>query len=1243
MADQTTLSIGVQFVADSASISKINRETDKLRISLEKRLRGMGVDWGKVAKSAIAATSEINAISDSAAVFTKKLSAATISSVSHLKKLGDQLEQAKREAEELAAAFDAADAGAQEGIAKQMGEAAIAVRNLTQSIDLERIARHKEVKELEKVVKIQKKYQDRVKEAIKSDSGDIFEGVKNKISGGSLKGLLGDLGGGIKKSIMGGIARRGEAKAASASLAAGGGEAGMAASAAELAKAGKMLGAAGLALGAAVAGFAAFIALVKAASDHMTGLNKALVDGVGIANDMVGSAGDYKSVMDGLRNSAIDAHYSMLKFGKSSEDALKIVNAYAKTSTGSLAQTSNTLKQLGGDKGLQMFAQNAIVYGKALAMEGTEVASMMGDFQSEIGYGAKNITGLMDNIVTSAATANMPLSKFMNIFRQVTPDVDLFSNRMEQLTGIIKMLSKNMSPGMVKKFMDEFSKGLKGTSFKDRLRMMFTAGGPGVVGNILKKDFAKTARSIGAQFDEFGEGFGTKFQDAAKGGEGAMTKFLATAAAAAAKQGKQLSGAQREAAMRLAFSESQRQKGGPTHTATAMKGASTWAAYQISRKQSSFGGTKLGEGINEQVLENLGWSQAKIDLMKVIEQSAAQNQEELRRFGKTSSRSTNEELRKLIAIQKYGNASAESLAKVTYDDMKKADEDLIFEAAEASNQEKDSATKMMDLATQQATATMSVGDKLENIIGFLLEKIYNVLQPLLDIIDDIWSWLTGSEDQKKMITEMQSWRDDTVKGYEGTAAAIREKAEKTGEMAAESKDPKEKERLLKEQEALQQKAAEQSALAEEMKMFGEKVQEAVKGGATGGDLVRQTIDYKTLSDNWSDVAKMIEGSDTWKGAQARLSSDERDAFKRARNSTSLAGAGSEDVKLIQNILGRDRDMANVMTLGRMKVAKGPSKEAAAKAGYKGATRRPGSKDAKTYLSEEERKRAEEASDVENLVDLTPEQMKGSVRIGGAENFKDRLNSTGVDTVKTKDQLGAAGVSVGATTGATGEQFAKIAEASKTTSETSASNLEKSDSMVGLLTAIKAATESINVQSMGVSMHLGDIKQFMKGPGIHLEKSKWKNNSVEAMRSMFDEVLEEELTMFLFSLIQFMDEEGKANRQLVLGDPGARAKLIGKGGGISTLAGGQFTDLATRPGLLPNPLKLGGGAPTKDFGGEIPVTGIYRLQKGETVTRRGESSGKSTTVSATINVNGANDPHLVAAIVRNEIYKLSEKH
>lgn len=141
--------------------------------------------------------------------------------------------------------------------------------------------------------------------------------------------------------------------------------------------------------------------------------------------------------------------------------------------------------------------------------------------------------------------------------------------------------------------------------------------------------------------------------------------------------------------------------------------------------------------------------------------------------------------------------------------------------------------------------------------------------------------------------------------------------------------------------------------------------------------------------------------------------------------------------------------------------------------------------------------------------------------------------------------------------------------------------------------------------------------------------------------MLEGVLEAKLSMFLIALLVGMSEE---NQKAIQGG-GGRDLVLG-GYGVSALANynnyGQAIEDAKNKKRAED-LTYGSQRGSRDFGGEISVTGMYRLQKGETVERRGQGGGKTTTVNASININGANDPKAVAAAVRSELYRLSEKH
>jgi predicted nucleic acid-binding Zn-ribbon protein len=197
MADQTTLDVLVRAQADQKSITDVEKDFK----SLQRRLKDMGVDWGKVSKQASAFTTELRTISDAAGTFVKKLGTATTDSLKHLGKLADDLEDAQDKAEELTNAYKDAATNAREGIAKDIAEQAKAIAGITQMVNAERVARGKEIQQITKLVKAQERYQKKIQQAAKFDMGDMWSGVKDKISSGNFKGIFSEFGGGLKKSL----------------------------------------------------------------------------------------------------------------------------------------------------------------------------------------------------------------------------------------------------------------------------------------------------------------------------------------------------------------------------------------------------------------------------------------------------------------------------------------------------------------------------------------------------------------------------------------------------------------------------------------------------------------------------------------------------------------------------------------------------------------------------------------------------------------------------------------------------------------------------------------------------------------------------------------------------------------------------------------------------------------------------------------------------------------------------------
>ena len=685
---------------------------------------------------------EINKISSAAGQFSKKLGSEFKDSVKELKKLGDELKDAQDKASDLSDAYAGAKGADKGKLSGQLSEQLKLVKGLNEQIKNQKKNLGKQTKDVgvfNKLVEKRDKFMAKNNAMLKSTANysptDALKDFFGSITKGDVKGALGAVG----KGAAGAHVRGAEAV---------GGEAGDASMV-------KFAEAAG-AMGAAVGVIGVLVKLLMAASSHMTDLNKALLQGSTLAGDLGSSSDEYAASIKSISKSAQDAHGHLIKFGLDSEKTMQIIGAYARTSTGSITQTESAMKRMGTDgaSGVEEFAKNAKVYGMALGMEAQDVASMMGNFVSEIGKSSDNVMSTMAGIVKMAATSGMPTEKFMDIFRQVIPNVDLFTNRIEELTGTMKLLGKSMDPRKLSQFINTMSKGFDNMDVEQRIKMSLVLGD---VPGRLTEDFKDQAASIGKEM--MGTA-GKEFQDAINKGDWKRAQRAITDAQASGKEGSVI-----DAAQELLRNAKNLKKGGTLNTATAMRGAGMGARMQMLEDYAGkFTGGELS-GIGEVVAKSLGVSEDEYKAIIALKSTMGTYADSVERTGLTGSESMNVELEKIWQSSDEGvkamkeaqttGKDAHVMFKNSMKDRAKKHpeqlEKLLKKAATNSAQDsKFVAESASDLATEQITATMSIGDKMESVIGVWLEKLYGLTQRILDAIDGIWKYSTSGDDVAKM-------------------------------------------------------------------------------------------------------------------------------------------------------------------------------------------------------------------------------------------------------------------------------------------------------------------------------------------------------------------------------------------------------------------------------------------------------------------------------------------------------------
>ncbi len=747
--ESSSLDILVRTLADKKSFSDVSKQI----AGLNKQVKAVEKQNAGVIKNTQQNLRQIQNLSKYTDTFAHNLSDATKTSVQKLKKLGDELQKASEEAEELKEAYAAAGSDAQKSdIAASFKATTARMAQANRAVEEFRKTNIKAAREVRNNMQAQEKARQKMVADSNYDAGkDFKDGIKRMFQG--------DLKGGAKQigeSAHGSLKK----KAAEAQIdAAASGNSKAAGSAEAMSTAVTAIGAAGIAI-------AGFVKLLLAASDHMTTLNKALLQGNGLANEFGATSAQFTKAVDNMRGAAINAHGPLLKYGMDSEDAMKAAGSFAKEASGSMVRTEMQLRKMGGgdlDQGMFEFAKNASVYGKALGVETGEVATMMGRMVSEVGIGSENVQSTMGDIVKQAAQAGMPVTKFMGIFHEAIPNLDLFTNRIEELTGIMKMLSKTMDPRAVKGFMSAFGKGMDQVDFKQRLKMGLIVGQK-QTGNIIDKDINRGKASISKQLE--GSGLAEEFAKAMDKSNPNSEKAMASLAAKAASMGVQ--GTTISQMQKLASMKDNNNKGVLEQT-TAQRGMGMLGRMEMLEKYSqSF--TKGYSGLSEYVIKLLGVSEDEYKGLVDLRRSMDVHASSAATVGRTSSKSINDGLKNLLGVAPDDEEGFEKLMReMAKNDPKGLEEKIkiastmqLEEAQEQAKKDEKAAATMEDFAQAQVKASLSLGDQIKNVLQVLLEKIFFVLDDILKAIGSIYdmlpSWISG--DSKELNDTLGKWSTD---------------------------------------------------------------------------------------------------------------------------------------------------------------------------------------------------------------------------------------------------------------------------------------------------------------------------------------------------------------------------------------------------------------------------------------------------------------------------------------------------
>ena len=506
-------------------------------------------------------------------------------------------------------------------------------------------------------------------------------------------------------------------------------------------------------------GFALLTKLILAVDGNTTKYNKVLTQGIPLAGDLmkVGTDGTraYSSALKQISDTIINQSKDMFtQFGISGEEAAGIVNSYIKNTSGSLTKAHSEFSSMPSpETAIADITKSVVVYGKLMGISNDEVTETMGHLYNELDHDFTHINKIMDSVVGAALGAGVPVNKFVSMFRDMVPNIDLFNNRLEETVGVMKELSKTMSPDKLRKTMEVMSKGLKGRSTMDVTHLMLKAG------EAESKDIAneKVNDKIKAMSEDLGMNLGKAFKDS--NDPEAVAAKLGNVLRAQGKSGAQIDMVRQLG--RLVVAQKRMNLGGEAwqmDAATILKeGGDMFTAAKLfaSIQNNPEFKDKDISGLGAEVFQNLtGASEEEVEAFLRLQASLKGTIESIKDSGHTISEGLDKSLHDVFKDYMVNKGGSDGVDFQEYFGKmdKKGQSDLVYKAMQIQ-QTKDDAKSLKEqkahksaeeLAKLSIDETRSILDYLNGVLTTYLEKFLSVFSGWTGILklwmkDDISS------------------------------------------------------------------------------------------------------------------------------------------------------------------------------------------------------------------------------------------------------------------------------------------------------------------------------------------------------------------------------------------------------------------------------------------------------------------------------------------------------------------------
>jgi len=395
-----------------------------------------------------------------------------------------------------------------------------------------------------------------------------------------------------------------------------------------------------------------------------------------------------------------------------------------------------------------------VVFSKGFGVPLQEIGQLQGEMMTDLGMSTEEVKMSFTRMARSANESGIAANKFFSIIRGASQDMSLYNMRMGDAVKTLKMLGKVMSHKTAQKFFSTAMQGLKDMGRTQLLQLTKLAGAEKSK-EIVQRDIANNYADLARKLK----------MDAGRVAEIITNEGVEGLALQINSLPDEMQGSVRELAIETEIQATRASKG-EYGIATAAGGLGVGGSLEMMEAAlTHFGGTgdlrkDVGEiGIGA-MAENLGKSREEVNNMIKFRMAIDMERKVMKDLLEKNAKGvklTEEETERLKEIQAAGLLSAEDVDKAGYQQ--------IYNGMSISDKQahKD-ADKLKNYAKKQTELTKSLMDRLDQIIEFLMNQLYEVLM-------DFWKMFATSKIFGSTESKRKYEKAEAAKGVKGGAKA----------------------------------------------------------------------------------------------------------------------------------------------------------------------------------------------------------------------------------------------------------------------------------------------------------------------------------------------------------------------------------------------------------------------------------------------------------------------------------------